>query len=73
VQLTKLLKFCTELLDLDWNSMPLIQEDGGQKLEGQPGSALESNSSDIWDHHWWCQMCSRLQVAHCSSGYCRVL
>lgn len=30
---TKLVKFCTECLDLDWNFILFIQEDKRQKLE----------------------------------------
>lgn len=37
---TKLLKFCTEFLDLDWNFILLIQEDGRQKLKASQALLL---------------------------------
>lgn len=37
---TKLLKFCTEFLELDWNFILLIQEDGRQKLKASQALLL---------------------------------
>lgn len=37
---TKLLKFCTEFLELDWNFVLLIQEDGRHKLNASQALLL---------------------------------
>lgn len=37
---TKLLKFCTEFLDLDWSFILLSQEDGKQKLKASQALLL---------------------------------
>lgn len=64
---TKLLKFCTEFLDLDWNFILLIQEDGRQKLKASQalllsvahqtlgviiGGGMHDGVKSILDYRW---------------------